>query len=309
MDRRTFPPAPKCSTQWGCPSAPSHQSLQIRICRPASPLGSRAGGGRRGRISLIDGAGAAGRYALLIAPTGGGKTLAGFLPSLIELPSGRRANDAGRALHTLYISPLKALAVDVERNLEAPDRARWACRSASRPAPATPASPSASARRATARHPADHARAACPALRLGGRASYFEDLQLRDPGRDPPLSRSKRGDLLSLGLARLQARAGCRRVGPLGHGARAGRRSAATSCRSWPRRDGAADGRPGDRAAAARRRVVDMLLSDGARALGRPHRPARHGARSTTPSRGTRPRWSSSTPASRPSSPSRSCGG
>ena len=60
-----------------------------------------------------------GRDALLIAPTGGGKTLAGFLPSLIELAQRPPAN-APRGVHTLYISPLKALAVDVERNLMAP---------------------------------------------------------------------------------------------------------------------------------------------------------------------------------------------
>lgn len=60
-----------------------------------------------------------GRDALLIAPTGGGKTLAGFLPSLIELAERPPAN-APRGIHTLYISPLKALAVDVERNLMAP---------------------------------------------------------------------------------------------------------------------------------------------------------------------------------------------
>ena len=60
-----------------------------------------------------------GRDALLIAPTGGGKTLAGFLPSLIEL-SERPASNSDPGLHTLYISPLKALAVDVERNLTAP---------------------------------------------------------------------------------------------------------------------------------------------------------------------------------------------
>jgi ATP-dependent helicase Lhr and Lhr-like helicase len=60
----------------------------------------------------------AGRSALLIAPTGAGKTLAGFLPSLVEL-SARDARPAGD-LHTLYISPLKALAVDVARNLERP---------------------------------------------------------------------------------------------------------------------------------------------------------------------------------------------
>jgi ATP-dependent Lhr-like helicase len=58
----------------------------------------------------------AGRSALLIAPTGAGKTLAGFLPSLIDLMAPRPV----RRLHTLYISPLKALAVDVARNLETP---------------------------------------------------------------------------------------------------------------------------------------------------------------------------------------------
>ena len=58
----------------------------------------------------------AGEDSLLIAPTGAGKTLAGFLPSLVEL-----AQPANRTrLHTLYISPLKALAVDVERNLGRP---------------------------------------------------------------------------------------------------------------------------------------------------------------------------------------------
>jgi ATP-dependent Lhr-like helicase len=57
-----------------------------------------------------------GKNTLLIAPTGAGKTLAGFLPTLIELE--RPVNRA--ALHTLYISPLKALAVDVHRNLQTP---------------------------------------------------------------------------------------------------------------------------------------------------------------------------------------------
>jgi ATP-dependent Lhr-like helicase len=57
-----------------------------------------------------------GESVLLISPTGGGKTLAGFLPSLVELAEpGPRG-----AIHTLYISPLKALAVDIARNLEAP---------------------------------------------------------------------------------------------------------------------------------------------------------------------------------------------
>ena len=60
----------------------------------------------------------AGRSTLLIAPTGAGKTLAGFLPTLVDL-AGSRPN-LTRGLHTLYISPLKALAVDVARNLERP---------------------------------------------------------------------------------------------------------------------------------------------------------------------------------------------
>ena len=58
-----------------------------------------------------------GRSALLVAPTGAGKTLAGFLPSLVELSE---AGKGRRGLHTLYVSPLKALAVDIARNLDAP---------------------------------------------------------------------------------------------------------------------------------------------------------------------------------------------
>jgi ATP-dependent Lhr-like helicase len=57
----------------------------------------------------------AGRSVLLIAPTGGGKTLAGFLPSLIDLHAAPQPG-----LHTLYVSPLKALAADVQRNLMRP---------------------------------------------------------------------------------------------------------------------------------------------------------------------------------------------
>ena len=52
---------------------------------------------------------------LLIAPTGGGKTLAGFLPTLADL-----AHDPKAGLHTLYVSPLKALAADIKRNLTTP---------------------------------------------------------------------------------------------------------------------------------------------------------------------------------------------
>jgi len=59
----------------------------------------------------------AGRSTLLIAPTGAGKTLAGFLGSLAALE-----RDPSPRLHTLYVSPLKALAADIARNLTAPVR-------------------------------------------------------------------------------------------------------------------------------------------------------------------------------------------
>lgn len=63
-----------------------------------------------------------GQSCLLIAPTGAGKTLAGFLPSLVELNARtpRKPGESHRGVHTLYISPLKALAVDIKRNLETP---------------------------------------------------------------------------------------------------------------------------------------------------------------------------------------------
>jgi ATP-dependent helicase Lhr and Lhr-like helicase len=68
------------------------------------------------QLALLE-ASAANESVLLIAPTGGGKTLAGFLPSLVEL-----AADPTPRLHTLYVSPLKALATDIARNLADPVR-------------------------------------------------------------------------------------------------------------------------------------------------------------------------------------------
>ena len=56
-----------------------------------------------------------GKSILLIAPTGAGKTLSGFLPSLIDL-----TETPHQGLHTLYLSPIKALAVDIARNLRHP---------------------------------------------------------------------------------------------------------------------------------------------------------------------------------------------
>ncbi len=64
----------------------------------------------------------AGKSALLIAPTGAGKTLAGFLPALTDLARRGKPKPGTRkpGVHTLYISPLKALAVDIHRNLSTP---------------------------------------------------------------------------------------------------------------------------------------------------------------------------------------------
>ncbi|MEV4351438.1 ATP-dependent helicase [Actinoplanes sp. NPDC049596] len=62
----------------------------------------------------------AGRNALVVAPTGSGKTLAAFLWSLDRLAHEPVPEDPRRRCRVLYVSPLKALAVDVERNLRAP---------------------------------------------------------------------------------------------------------------------------------------------------------------------------------------------
>ncbi len=76
---------------------------------------SRSWTPRPHQLAMLEAA-AAGEHVLLVAPTGGGKTLAGFLPSLVALATPR----AAPALHTIYVSPLKALANDVARNLMAP---------------------------------------------------------------------------------------------------------------------------------------------------------------------------------------------
>ncbi len=69
---------------------------------------------RRHQLDMLE-QGRAGRHALLVAATGAGKTLAGFLPTLAEL-----IEQSTDGLHTLYVSPLKALAVDIQRNLMSP---------------------------------------------------------------------------------------------------------------------------------------------------------------------------------------------
>src|SRR4029453_19161621 len=69
---------------------------------------------RRHQLDML-GRAREGRSALLVAATGAGKTLAGFLPTICDL-----AESPSEGLHSIYISPLKALAVDVQRNLLTP---------------------------------------------------------------------------------------------------------------------------------------------------------------------------------------------
>lgn len=150
---------------------------------------------------------------LLIAPTGGGKTLAGFLPTLVDLhecrPRRKNLVSTGRdilragGLHTLYISPLKALAVDIARNLEAPvAEIELSLRIETRTGD-TPVSKRTRQRR----DPPDILLTTPEQLALllaSNDAPYlFGTLKRVVLDELHSLVTSKRGDLLSLGLARL----------------------------------------------------------------------------------------------------------
>ena len=150
---------------------------------------------------------------LLVAPTGGGKTLAGFLPSLIDLAQRPKRARASR-LHTLYISPLKALAVDVARNLETPIAEMGLPVTVETRTGDTPM-----ARRQRQRHTPPDILLTTPeqlALLLAHPQSQKLFAGLKSVVLDElhALYNSKRGDLLALGLARLSALApGHRRIG------------------------------------------------------------------------------------------------
>jgi len=179
---------------------------------PAAPLpvpflrwfAARGWEPRAHQIALVRAA-LADQSALLIAPTGGGKTLAGFLPSLIELAArGQPQPGQVRKLHTLYISPLKALAVDVARNLEAPIRdMRLDIRVETRTGD-TPQN----RRQRQRRDPPDILMTTPEQLALllsyTDSARFFSGVRAVVLDELHALAPSKRGDLLALGLAQLR---------------------------------------------------------------------------------------------------------
>ena len=155
------------------------------------------------QLALLEQAGA-GRDTLLIAPTGGGKTLAGFLPSLTDLARRPPRLKPETAIHTLYVSPLKALTVDIARNLATPvDEMELPIRLETRTGD-TPAS-----RRARQRVLPPDILLTTPeqiALMLSHRSAsaLFGRLKFVILDELHALASSKRGDLLALGLARLR---------------------------------------------------------------------------------------------------------
>jgi len=146
----------------------------------------------------------AGRHALLVADTGAGKTLAGFLPTLAAFcPSQGELPDDG--LHTLYVSPLKALAHDVQRNLLTPvDEIGLPIRIETRSGD----TPSDRKKRQRARPP--HVLLTTPeslSLLLSYPDSFelFAGLKRVVVDEVHAFATGKRGDLLALALSRLQA--------------------------------------------------------------------------------------------------------
>ncbi len=160
---------------------------------------SRSWAPRRHQLDMVDAA-AEGRHALLVAATGAGKTLSGFLPTLAELI----ADTDFDGLHTLYISPLKALAVDVRRNLLMPvEEMGLPIRIETR----TGDTPSERKARQRVRPP--HILLTTPeslSLLLSHEDSLllFAGLKRVIIDEVHAFANSKRGDLLSLSLARLQ---------------------------------------------------------------------------------------------------------
>ncbi|WP_068073354.1 ligase-associated DNA damage response DEXH box helicase [Novosphingobium lentum] len=159
---------------------------------------------RRHQLEMLAAADA-GQHALLVADTGAGKTLAGFLPTLAAFaPSRLEGAPAPDGLHTLYISPLKALAHDVQRNLMTPiDEIGLPIRVETRSGD----TPSDRKARQRARPP--HVLLTTPEslsllLSYPESAQLFSTLQRVVIDEVHAFATGKRGDLLALALARLQ---------------------------------------------------------------------------------------------------------
>ncbi len=156
----------------------------------------------------------AGNHALLVADTGAGKTLAGFLPTLAAFTPSRLAGGAPpEGLHTLYVSPLKALAHDVQRNLLTPITEMGLSILVETRSGDTP-----SDRKARQRARPPHVLLTTPEslsllLSYPESAQLFSTLQRVVIDEVHAFATSKRGDLLALALTRLQALApGLRRT-------------------------------------------------------------------------------------------------
>jgi ATP-dependent Lhr-like helicase len=173
----------------------------------------------------------AGEHALLVAATGAGKTLAGFLPTLVDLIE--RPTDR---LHTLYVSPLKALAVDVQRNLLTPiDEMGLELRVETRSGD-TPSDRKARQRVRPPQMLLTTPESLSLLLSYPDSATLFADLDTIVIDEVHAFAREKRGDLLALALSRLQAlRPSLRRV------ALSATVSDADSYRAWLAPDGDID--------------------------------------------------------------------
>ena len=151
----------------------------------------------------------AGDSALLIAPTGGGKTLAGFLPSLVDL-----AESGARGLHTLYISPLKALAVDIHRNLTQPIEEMGLEMTVETRTGDTPQSKRIRQRQKPPNLLLTTPESLALLLSYPDAPEVFGEISCVVIDELHALYNSKRGELLALGLSRLQAiNPNLRRVG------------------------------------------------------------------------------------------------
>lgn len=156
-----------------------------------------------------------GHHVLLAADTGAGKTLAGFMPTLCDAAEGVLAAKKGEGgLHTLYVSPLKALAHDIQRGLLGPvAEMGLGLRVEAR------TGDTSSDRKARQRHDPPHVLLTTPEslsllLSYPESATMFAGLRYVVVDEIHAMAAGKRGDLLALSLARLQGLApDMRRIG------------------------------------------------------------------------------------------------